>query len=207
MKKFIFRKDDVELVLPVTPESFQVSHGINVETINIHTVGDVNIAGYGTLCTIKIECLLPANYYPFNQPEASTNPYAYIEKLSAWCDARAVLHFVITNTLNVPVLIEDIAYGEKDGTGDLYAAITLRKYRSLTAVQMTNTQNSSRTAETSSAKAATYTIKKGDTLFAICRKVYGDASLYNKLAEYNNIKNPNLIYAGNTIQTPDKSLL
>ena len=52
-----------------------------------------------------------------------------------------------------------------------------------------------------------YTIKKGDTLSGICRQAYGDSSLYGKLAQYNGIKNANIIYAGNTIKIPDKSIL
>ena len=54
---------------------------------------------------------------------------------------------------------------------------------------------------------ATYKIKYGDTLSGICRKFYGDSGLYNKLAIFNGIKNPNLIYAGTVIQIPDKSNL
>jgi len=53
----------------------------------------------------------------------------------------------------------------------------------------------------------TYTVVKGDTLSSICRRFYGDASLYNKLARYNSIANPNLIYAGQQIRLPDKSAL
>ncbi len=54
MLKLIFRDTAAgrELVLPVTPESFQVSHGINIETINIHTLGDVAVAGSGVRLSV-----------------------------------------------------------------------------------------------------------------------------------------------------------
>lgn len=42
-----------------------------------------------------------------------------------------------------------------------------------------------------------YVIKKGDTLSAIARK-YGTS--VNQLVAWNNIKNPNLIYAGQKIR-------
>lgn len=45
---------------------------------------------------------------------------------------------------------------------------------------------------------ASYTVKKGDTLWDIAQK-YG--TTYQKLAEINNIPNPNLIYVGQVIQT------
>ena len=47
-----------------------------------------------------------------------------------------------------------------------------------------------------------YTIKKGDTLYAIALKYYGDGNKYSLISDYNNIKNPNLIYAGDTIIIP-----
>jgi LysM repeat protein len=40
---------------------------------------------------------------------------------------------------------------------------------------------------------------KGDTLSEIAESYYGDASKYKQLASINNIKNPDLIYVGETI--------
>lgn len=198
-----------ELVLPVTPPGFQVSHGINVETINIHTLGDVAVAGYGTLPTFKIDCMFPAKDYPFNQPGADTQyPYNYIRKLQRWLEGGTVLRYIVSDTpVNMPVILADIEYGEQDGTGDVYAAIEMRKYRELSVVQVENTGNDTRTNTAAPDTADTYIVKSGDTLSAICRKYYGDASLYPGLASYNGIKNPHLIYPGNVIKLPDKSLL
>ncbi len=51
-------------------------------------------------------------------------------------------------------------------------------------------------------KETVYTVKAGDTLSGIAAK-YG--TTYQKLAEYNNIKNPNLIYVGQKIKIPGSS--
>jgi Uncharacterized protein containing LysM domain len=208
----MFRDPDsnTEIVLPVTPDSFNVSHGIKIETINIHTMGDVNIAGYGTLCAFKIDCLFPTQSYPFVHNLIYTDPYQYILHLEAWCDARKVIRFIVSDTMvNVPVLIEDISYGEKDGTKDVYASISLRKYRTLAAAVNVSagTQNNARGTDSTTVKVSDYKVKSGDTLSAICRNLYGNAALYPKLAKYNNIKNANLIYTGQHINIPDKSLL
>jgi len=211
LKKIIFKdtEKNAELVLPVTPPSFEVSHGINIETINIHTLGDVALPGYGTLATLKIDCMFPAKKYPFNQPNTELAPYAYVKKFEDWSDNHTILRFIVSDTtVNIPVLIKEIMYGEKDGTGDVYATITMREYRQLSAVQVSKTGNVARTAEVKTATTAqTHIVKSGDTLSAICRKYYGDASLYPKLAAFNNIKNPNLIYVGDVIKIPDRSLL
>jgi phage tail protein X len=207
-RKFIFKDSSMELQLPVTPPSFTVEHGINIETINIHTIGDVNIAGYSTLATLKIECLFPAQSYSFAL--ASQEPYSYVEVFKKWCSERVVVRFIVSDTpVNLPVLVQSITYSEQDGTNDVYATITLREYRELRAVKVekTGSGNKSRPSEGSKSIPASYTIKKGDTLSSICRKFYGDASLYPKLAAANGIKNPNLIYAGRTIKLPSKSQL
>lgn len=206
MKKFIIRdmEKNTEFVLPVTPSNFEISYGINFETINIHDVGEVTLAGHRTLSEIKIECMLPANKYSFNHSNVDLDPYSYIKKLEDWCKNRTLLRFVVTKTnVNRAVKIKEIQYGEKDGTKDVYATITLKEYKVLKPVKNNKTGNSSRTDEKAS-KTISYAIKKGDTLYALCKKHYGNPLLDKKLASYNNIKNPNLIIAGKTIKIPDK---
>lgn len=214
---FIIKNTDMnsEMIMPVTPESFEVSHGINFETINIHTLGDVAIAGYPTLATIKLGLMFPAQNYPFANFTELQDPYAcYIDLFQKYIDNRANLRFVVSGTaVNVPVKAESIEYGEKDGTNDVYATLTLHEQKIIKAVQIqTKAKSINLSRGLSSGKASSqnmqaYTIKRGDTLSAICRKYYGDSSLYSKLATYNSIKNPNLIYPGHTIKIPSKSRL
>lgn len=61
-------------------------------------------------------------------------------------------------------------------------------------------QSSSTTNTTTDIKPSTYVVKKGDTLSGIANK-YG--TTYQKLASYNNIADPNKIYAGQVIQIPN----
>ena len=64
LRKFIFKYGEgSEYILPISPKSFKVDYGIRVETVNIHTMGDVNIAGYSTLSTISIDCMFPSKKY------------------------------------------------------------------------------------------------------------------------------------------------
>ena len=51
-------------------------------------------------------------------------------------------------------------------------------------------------------QGSTYTIRKGDTLWNISIRVYGDGYKWPQIAAHNNIPNPNLIYEGNTITFP-----
>lgn len=208
-RKFIFKDDIKEMLLPVTPPSFTIEHGINIETINIHTLGDVNIAGYSTLANIKIDCLFPAQDYPFAFI-TGMDPYSYVETFKKWSHERKIIRFIIPDTpVNIPVLVQSISYTEKDGTNDVYATITLREYRELTIIKVERqgSENTVRGAGSSASPATSYTVKKGDTLSSICRKFYGNASLYSKLANANDIKNPNLIRIGQILKIPEKSQL
>ncbi|MTD39499.1 peptidoglycan-binding protein LysM [Erwinia sp. CPCC 100877] len=56
----------------------------------------------------------------------------------------------------------------------------------------------------SAAASKSYTVKKGDTLSAIAKEVYGDASQYNKIFEANKpmLSDPNKIYPGQTLRIP-----
>jgi LysM repeat protein len=47
-----------------------------------------------------------------------------------------------------------------------------------------------------------YTVVKGDTLYAIAKRYYGDGSKYTVIASANKIANPNLIYPGQRLRIP-----
>jgi nucleoid-associated protein YgaU len=56
--------------------------------------------------------------------------------------------------------------------------------------------------ETSSINSKNYVVSQGESLWLIAQKVYGDPYKWVKIAEINNIPNPNLIYPGTVLLTP-----
>jgi len=54
-------------------------------------------------------------------------------------------------------------------------------------------------------QSRTYTVEKGDTLSAIAKKFYGDASDYNQIFEANKpmLSDPDKIYPGQVLRIPD----
>ncbi len=72
-----------------------------------------------------------------------------------------------------------------------------------TATKTTATTSTARPA-TSAPKAKTYTVKKGDSLWAITKKYTGNGARYKELynANTSKIKNPNLIYTGQVLTLP-----
>ena len=80
--------------------------------------------------------------------------------------------------------ITNFAYGEKDGTGDVYYSMDLLEYRPIT-IPVINENNSSNTQKT-------HKVVKGDSLWAIAQKYYGKGSLYPKIKDANKSKYPSL---------------
>ncbi len=52
-----------------------------------------------------------------------------------------------------------------------------------------------------------YEVKKGDMLWFLTQKFYGDPYLYVKVAKYNKISDPNIIEVGQKIKFPTKRVL
>lgn len=214
LRKFIFKNNVTgkEVILPITPESFTIDHGNHIETVNLHTVGDYHLPSGRTLFTCKISGMLPRQQYPFVFAGSSLNPYEYIYFFELTSDKKQVCRFAISDTPTIAdVYIENFQYGEKDGTNDVYYTITLRRHMPVQAVQSTDNTSSeitnTRTTPLNIATPQQYTIQRGDTLWSLCKKFYGDPLLYPKLAKANNIPNPDLIYDGNTLIIPDKNSL
>ena len=216
LRKFIFKNNVTgkEVILPITPESFTIDHGNHIETVNLHTVGDYHLPGGRTLFTCKIPGIFPKQQYPFVLPGSSLNPYDYIYFFELTSDKRRLCRFIISDTPTIAdVYIENVQYGEKDGTNDIYYTLTLSRHMPNQAVQSTGRDTT--TAQTTNTRTTPlnidtpqqYIIQRGDTLWSLCKKFYGDPTLYSKLAKANNIPNPDLIYDGNTLIIPDKNSL
>lgn len=147
--KFVF---DGSLILPITPGTFDVGNGIRIETVNIHTVGDLRIAGYPTLDDISIDSFFPAQKYPFRVTD-HVWPYAMVACFKGWAKARRPVRFLITGTdVNIPVLVESIQHGEHDGSGDVYYTLKFSEYR---YVSVGSASGSSRTVDSYSSTSTT----------------------------------------------------
>ena len=203
LRRVIFVQGSRELILPVTPETFEAGHGIKIETVNIHDVGDIRVAGHPTLDNVSLASFFPAQAYSF-AVAPWTDPWELVEKFKAWADTQTVVRLIVTGTgVNIPVLIETIRYGERDGSNDVYYTLALSEYRYVAVGSSRSVSTkATRTVTTPPATPQTYTVASGDTLSAIARKFYGDSSEYQKIASANGISNPNVIRVGAVLTLP-----
>lgn len=210
---FAFLAGAQEVQLPVTPASYRWGAKQTVNDVEVDGVGTVHLPGLCAAHSDQIDCMFPAQAYPFCAPGAVLDPQYYISFFRALAAERQVVRYIVGSRVNVKVLVEEFLYSEKDGTGDVYATIYLKEYRDLDAAAAETeavrpaTGNAARPAETESAAVQYYTVQRGDCLSVICRRFYGSgtAKYYNAVAKYNGIKNPHLIYAGQKLTLPPPS--
>lgn len=214
MERIIILKNTVTgqaLTLPVTPRSYPMAAGRAVERLDMAQTGQIALPGLQTLFTGTLEFMLPARAYPFLTAGAVADPSRYIGQLTAWSRDADVCRYIVTGTdINIPVLLGPLEYGEDDGANDVNCKLPLYEYRYLEEAKAEKvTQNNDRAVDPESEPetAGSYTVVKGDSLWAICKKFYGDGSLAYKLATANGIKNPNLIFPGQVLTLPDKGTL
>lgn len=205
MIKEFWIKDEVSKInlrLPITPSTFSMTIGNKIETVNVTEIGDINIVGTNTLAAIKLDSFFPKQNYNFKLPDtvSISENYDYINYFKNWKTNKTILRFIITQSnVDTEAVLESIEYSEKDSTGDIYYSINLREYRRLNALDKSNENTTSMVRPVTNPPAAAdgkYTVQKGDTLWVIAKKYYGNGSLYPKIVKNNNIKNPDLIYPG-----------
>lgn len=199
------------LTLPVTPPSYPMSAGRAVERLDMAQTGQISLPGLQSLFTGTLEFELPAVSRPYMTAGAAADPSHYISQLTAWSRDADVCRYIVTGTdVNIPVLLGVLEYGESDGTNDVQCKLPMYEYRYLEEARAeTVTQNAGRQTDAGSQPqhADSYTVARGDSLWSICKKFYGDGSLAYKLATANGIKNPNLIYPGQVLELPARETL
>ena len=165
-----------KIVLPVTPESFEVRDNWANEELNINELGLITLIRKRGLRSITISSFFPVIRYSFTVPGSTmADPWSLIRKLSDW--RGTVLTLFITGADSWPCVIDgDFTYGEKDATGDVYYTLTLKEYKRT---------SSTRTENGTVFDRFPYTTKAEDTLYKISWNVIGSALIANELYEQN----------------------
>lgn len=118
------------VTFPVSPPSFEVGNAYNNSTVNVNSLGDINMLGKRGLTTVKFSSFFPAQAYSGIVSGASDSPYSYVEKINSFAQKGQPCKLTISGTnINLNVSIDSFDYSEKDGTSDVYFSISLREYR------------------------------------------------------------------------------
>lgn len=214
MEFWLKKSNSDKIMLPVNPESFAFTEKHNNTSVNVNSIGEVNLLGKRDLKTGTISSHFPKRDRNYANNSGRQAPYTYINKLLSWKSSGKPVQLIITGTkINFQVTIETLKYGEQDGTGDVYYDLTLKEYRAVeikktklkkTKKKKTIKKKSKPKRPAAKKKTKTYTVKSGDCLWNIAKRFYGNGAQYTKIYNANRgkIKNPNLIYPGQVLTIP-----
>ena len=214
-----------KLLLPIAPEKLQLKIGNNNKTLTLINEGEINILKKAKLTEIDFDVLLPNVKYPFATYNNSfQNASYFLENIEKLKTSEKPFQFIVSRKMpngkilfdtNIKVSLEDYTISEEAEEGfDVKVTIKLKQYKdySTKTVQITIKQERPRpvVVQTPSRQATTapttrtYTVVRGDCLWNIAKKYYGNGSQYTKIynANRDKIKNPSLIYPGQVFVIP-----
>lgn len=213
-------------LLPVAPQKLQLKiKGAN-KTYTLINEGEINVLKTPGLTDIEFDALLPNVKYPFATYKSGfKRAKTFLKVLKKYKQDKETFQFIVTRTLpngkmlfdtNMKVSLESYTIKEdaKNYGMDVLVTIKLKQYRDY-ATKTCNIQfatskpkvvvQPTRPPENPPKPAnQTYTVVKGDCLWNIAKKFYGNGSKYTVIynANKDKIKNPNLIYPGQVLTIP-----
>lgn len=212
-------------LMPIAPSKVKVKINNQNKTLILINGEEINILKEAKLTDVSFDVVLPQVPYPFTNGGAQSADY-YLSLFERLKQSKTPFQWILNRSRpdgvalfysNLTVGLEDyqITDDAKEGF-DLTVSVKLKQYRAFgtKTVQITPSSAPSQPAtatvqepprETTSApKAANYTVKSGDCLWNIAKKQLGDGSRWKEIYELNKdkIKNPNLIYSGQSLTMP-----
>ncbi len=208
-----YNAEKEKIRLPVLPGSFKTKNGSSNSSVDIAGLGEIVVIQGRPALQFSFSSFFPAGKFPGLQVSSITKPLSLIQKINSWKAGKAPVHFIVTACgVDIYCTIEDFQYSEEGGDPGTYQySITLKEYREIKVRQVKVDKKGVASVEKNesrvdnSVKPKTYTVKSGDCLFNIAKKLYGSGSQYTKI--YNANKkliggNPNLIYPGKVLTIP-----
>lgn len=207
------------VLLPITPSKITYKINNTNKTLDLVNGGEINILRTPGLEDVSFDFVLPAVKYPFARYEYGfLEPEYYLNHIKKLKDDKKPFLFSIFRTLPSgkvlfstikKVSLESYTVAEDSSEGfDISVSVDLKEYEEIKTIiskvvkdSNGNTQlKKEETRQSDKSIPSSYTVKKGDSLWAICKAQLGDGNKYKEIAKLNGISNPNLIHPGQVIK-------
>lgn len=218
------------LKLVINPASIDFTDVQNNQQINLLEVGTALLLGNRGLIGTTLESFFPSSNSPFYKRHGGTRtPQECKALIKKWKDKGMIVRLIISDMdINLAMAVNSFTTTHREGDDDIYFSLELIEYKTLNVptVKVSTKVKSSiiKRPATSSKKATssgsaggrTYTIKGGDTLWAIATRYYGSGTQYMKIYNANkstiesaakshgrsSSQNGHWIWAGTTLTIP-----
>lgn len=214
-------------LLPVTPSKLTIKINNKNDTLTLINEGEINILKKAGLTDVEFECDIPQVRQPYAvYPSGFKGASYFLNYFEQLKTDKKPFQFIVCRqspngkkffNTNIKVTLEDYKITEDAKQGfDLKVKVKLKQWRDygtktvnvkIAGSKPKASVEPTRPTPTAPVPASpqTYTVKKGDCLWAIAKKYYGNGSKYTII--YNANKgviggNPNLIYPGQVLTIP-----
>lgn len=200
---------------PINPERITAQTGSKMQTFEVIALGDIDLPRGIVPIRFSWEGFFPGEARK-NLPFVKSwrPPKEITEDISAIRANGEKVRLLVTETpINHDCYIETFEHTWGGGYGDAQYRIELVQARDL--IVMTDAERQTKlgnalvgqqtTARPAPPPPKTYTVKPGDTLWAIAKKTLGDGSRWKEIYQANLSvigKDPSLIYPGQTLRIP-----
>ena len=214
------------VLLPIPPSKLELKISNNNKTYDLINYSQINVLKNPGLSSLEFEVVLPNTKYPFAMYKNNfQNAKYYLGVLENLKVNRSAFQFIVVRKFpngkdifntNIKVALEEYTITDTTEEGfDTKVKIKLKQYKeySTKKVQVTIKQYRppavTRTVTTNNTAVAkpsgqNYTVKRGDCLWNIAKRFYGNGAKYTTIynANRSKIRNPNLIYPGQFLWIP-----
>lgn len=219
-----------KMLLPVPPQKITMKINGNNKSYELINQGEINVIKSSKLTDIEFDFELPNVKYSYAvYKKGFHRANYYLEKLEKLKKKKKPFQFIISRKLpnrkklhytNMKVTIENYNITEDAANGfDVTVSIKLKQYVAYgTKTVKVKKKNKAKTKKKKVVKEVRspssnapsnglpqqYTVVRGDCLWNIAKRFYGDGSKYPLIYNANagQIKNPNLIYPGQVFTIP-----
>mgnify|MGYP000235978142 FL=1 len=202
--------------IPVVPAEYTVTSEQDNTSVTVCNLGEVTLRGKRKLQQISFSSFFPRYYDSGYCDVRSKSPITMVKKVEKMKRAGSV-KLIITGILSMKVTIESFEWGENDGTGDITYTLSMKEYRTVSIPASVLVKEQPAQPATSGSDGGTsgrdqpemtgtqsYTVKSGDSLSAIARKLTGSTN-WQAIYEQNKAvigSNPNMIKPGQVLTIP-----
>lgn len=203
-----------KLRFPVLPEAIDIANSVQNDSVKITGLGELTFIEEPGAKEISFSSFFPKKYTPIAEYQNLPPPENAIAKIEKWMKAKKPVQFLITGTkINMACSIESLKYSEGDKEiGDRDFDIVLKEYKTASPRKIKQ-KKKTKAKRPSKAAPKTYTVKKGDTLWDIAGRFYGNSTQWRKIWNANktamikrskrNIRQPgHWIFPGQKLKIP-----